>query len=116
MDVGVLRHATMKSTSASATSNLVHLSVSILASCLQVMIDSEATLNFIHKFIIQQLSLKTTPCQTTQVTLANGRMLIHMTHQVTLHYRITNVLKRIHFLSHLLAIIPSSLECPGLNM
>src|SRR5204862_4683990 len=81
----------MKSTSASATSNLVHLSVSILASCLQAMIDSGATLNFIHEFIVQQLSLKTTPCQTTRVTLADGRVLTHATRQVTLRYHIANV-------------------------
>src|SRR5947207_4688540 len=81
----------MKSTSASATSNLVHLSVSILASCLQAMIDSGAALTFIHGLIVQQFSLKTTPCQTARVTLADGRVLTHATRQVTLHYHIANV-------------------------
>src|ERR1700732_498280 len=75
----MLRHAKLTSTSESESSNLVTLSASITAysSVLQVLIDSGATLNFINEWIVTQLKLKTEPCPSTRVTLADGRLLTH---------------------------------------
>ena len=62
------------------------------------MVDSGATLNFIHESIVRRLSLKTTPCTSTQITVADGRVLCHATRQVTLDYHIAKFPQRDTFL------------------
>ena len=62
------------------------------------MVDSGATLNFIHESIVRRLSLKTTPCTPTRITFADGRVLCHATRQVTLDYHIKNIPQRDTFL------------------
>ena len=74
------------------------LLIFILVFCLQAMIDSEATLNFIHEFIVRQLSLKTIPYSLTQIILVDDKMLSHANHQVILDYHIANIFQRNTFL------------------
>jgi hypothetical protein len=62
------------------------------------MVDSGATLNFIHESIVRRLSLKTTPCTPTRITVADGRVLCHATRQVTLDYHIAKFPQRDTFL------------------
>ena len=88
-----MRHAKLTSTSESESSNLITLSANLTAhsSVLQALIDSGATLNFINEWIVTQLNLKTEPCPSTRVTLADGRLLTHSARQVTLEYTVAGV-------------------------
>ena len=89
----MLRHAKLTSTSETESSNLITLSANLTAhsSVLQALIDSGATLNFINEWIVTQLNLKTEPCPSTRVTLADGRILTHSARQVTLEYTVAGV-------------------------
>ena len=97
----MLRHAKLTTTSESESSNLVTLPASVktaYSSVLQALIDSGATLNFINEWIVNQLKLKTEPCPSTRVTLADGRLLTHSARQVTLEYTVAGVAQRDIFL------------------
>jgi hypothetical protein len=97
----MLRHAKLTSISEPESSNLVTLSASLktaYSSVLQVLIDSGATLNFINKWIVTQLNLKTESCPSTRTTLADGRLLTHSARQVTLEYSVAGVAQHDTFL------------------
>jgi hypothetical protein len=97
----MLRHAKLTSTSEPKSSNLVTLSASLKTAyspVLQALIDSGTTLNFINEWIVNQLKLKTEPCPSTRVTLADGRLLNHSACQVTLQYTVAGVAQRDIFL------------------
>src|ERR1700735_1839925 len=97
----MLRHAKLTSTSEPESSNLVTLLASVktaYSSVFQALIDSSATLNFINEWIVHQLKLKTEPCPSTRVTLADGRLLTHSARQVTLEYTGADVAQRDIFL------------------
>ena len=85
-----MRHAVLTSTTAPAH-NVITLSVRIMANILQAMLDSGATFNFIHEAVVEQLSLKPTPCAPIRVTLANGELLTHTRRLVVLQYSIAGV-------------------------
>ena len=93
----MLRHAHLTSTSV-PSSNLFYLSVLISAHLIPALLDSGATLNFIHESIVPQLSLETTACTPTLVSLANGELLTRATRQTTLSYTIAGVKHRDTFL------------------
>ena len=97
----MLRHAKLTTTSESESSNLVTLPVSVktaYSSVLQALIDSGTTLNFINEWIVNQLKLKTEPCPSTCVTLADGRFPTHSARQVTLEYTVAGIAQRDIFL------------------
>src|ERR1700732_1417675 len=97
----MLRHAKLTSMSESESSNLVTLPASVktaYSSVLQALIDSGATLNFINEWIVTQPTLKTEPCPSTPVTLADGRLLTHSARQVTLEYTVAGVIQLDTFL------------------
>ena len=98
MNIRILRYAILKFIFISIISNLVYLSISILISCLQMIIDSKVTLNFIHEFIIQQLFLKTILYSFTQIIFIDDRIFSHANHQVILDYHIINISQRDTFL------------------
>jgi hypothetical protein len=90
----MLRNSKLMTTSESESSNLVTLPASVktaYSSVLQVLIDSGTTLNFINEWIVTQLKLKTEPCPSTHVTLADRRLLARLAHQVTLEYPVAGV-------------------------
>ena len=62
------------------------------------MIDLEITFNFIHEFIIQQLSLKTISCSFIQIIFIDDRIFSHANHQIILDYHIINIFQRNIFL------------------
>jgi hypothetical protein len=58
---------------------------------IQALIDSGATLNFIHEALVSNLGLPVQPCPPVKVRLADGRTLTHSDRQVTLNFTIAGV-------------------------
>ena len=80
--------------------NLLYLSVFLsgFSSTVAALIDSGATLNFIHDHIVSLLHLPTEPCPPIQVSTADGRILSHSNRQVTLDLTIAGAPQRHTFL------------------
>ena len=75
------------------THKLVYLSVSLIgfSRTVQALIDSGATLNFIHEALVANLGLITQSCPPVKVRLADGRILTHTNRKVTLNFTIAGV-------------------------
>jgi len=75
------------------THKLVYLSVSLIgfSRTVQALVDSGATLNFIHEALVANLGLITQSCPPIKVRLADGRILTHTNRKVTLNFTIAGV-------------------------
>ena len=76
-----------------STSKLVYLSVSLIgfSRTVQALIDSGATLNFIHEALVASLGVVVQSCPPVKVRLAYGRILTHTNRKVTLNFTIAGV-------------------------
>ena len=76
-----------------ANPKLVYLPVSLTAvsRTVQALIDSGATLNFIHEALVASLGLVTKSCPPVKVRLADGRILTHANRQVTLKFTVAGI-------------------------
>ena len=75
------------------THKLVYLSVSLIgfSRTVQALVDSGATLNFIHEALVANLGLITQSCPPIKVRLADGRILAHTNRKVSLKFTIAGV-------------------------
>ena len=75
------------------THKLVYLSISLIgfSRTVQALVDSGATLNFIHEALVANLGLITQSCPPIKVRLADGRILTHTNRKVTLNFTIAGV-------------------------
>ena len=75
------------------TRKLVHLPALITShpSTVQTLVDSGATLNFIHESLVSTLGLVTEPCPAIKVLVADGRVLTHANRQIPLKFTIAGV-------------------------
>ena len=76
-----------------STLKLIYLSVSLIgfSRTVQALIDSGATLNFIHEALVSSLGLTTESCPPVKVRLADGRVLSHANRKVTLKFTIAGI-------------------------
>ena len=91
-----MRSAHISTSLSKPSGNLLYLSVflSRFSSTIAAMIDSGASLNFIHEYIVSLLQIPTKPCSPIRVTLADGRILTHSNRQVTLDVTIAGIPQR----------------------
>ena len=89
------RPARISTSLSKPSDNLLYLTVSLIGFSLaiQALIDSGATLNFIHEAVVASLNLPTQPCPPLKVLLADGRLLTHSSRKVTLQFKIAGVLQ-----------------------
>ena len=73
------RFAHLSTSLTKPSGNLLYLSVFLpgFSSTIAALIDSGATLNFIHDHVVSLLHLPTEPCPPVQVSTADGRILTH---------------------------------------
>ena len=73
--------------------NLLYLSIflSDFSSTITILIDSDASLNFIHENIVSLFQILTESCLSIQISVADGRNLLHSNHQVTLNLTIVGI-------------------------
>jgi hypothetical protein len=88
-----LRTAWLRTSISRFSSNLIHLSVSLIghSSTIPALVDCGSTLNFINENLVSTLRLNTEQCASTQVVLADGRILAHSNRQVTLKISIAGI-------------------------
>ena len=99
-EVGGLRTAHIRTSISRYTSKLVYLMVTLISffSSITALINSGATLNFIHERLVESLGLETTICNSVCILLADGRVLAHSNRQVTLKFTTAGVLQTQTFL------------------
>ena len=116
-EVEPLRHAHIATSLTRYNSDPIHLPVSLtaLSRVLQALIDSGASLNFIHESIVSSYRLKTEPCPPVRVSLANGSILTHSNRQVTLKITIAGVPQTLTFLVAPIGIHSMILGMPWLE-
>ena len=91
-----MRKARISTSLSKPSGNLLYLSVFIsgFSSTIAALIDSGASLNFIHEHIVSLLQIPTEPCTPVRVALADGRILTHSNRQVTLNVTIAGIPQR----------------------
>ena len=91
-----VRKARISTSLSKPSGNLLYLSVFLtgFSSTIAALIDSGASLNFIHEYIVSLLEIPTEPCPPIRVALADGRVLLHSNRKVTLNVTIAGVPQR----------------------
>ena len=91
-----MRKARISTSLSKPSGNLLYLSVFIsgFSSTIAALIDSGASLNFIHEHIVSLLQIPTEPCTPVRVALADGRILTHSNRQVTRNVTIAGIPQR----------------------
>ena len=86
-----LAHITASLTRFSSELMYLSVSLSVVPSVLQALVDSGATLNLVHQAVVANLGLKPQPCSPVKVRLANGQPLPICDQQITLDFTIAGI-------------------------